>query len=366
MNGTFEQLRAAVCGQAVGDALGVPYEFMPRDTFRCEGMTGYGTHNQPIGTWSDDTSMMLATLDSLIANEWQVNTEDMRERYLAWLSNGEYAIDGRVFDCGRTVSIALQQRVGLSGERDNGNGSLMRIMPLAFADASADDVRAASAITHAHAISMEACSSMVDVLRDGLIKGIWPQELDDEPLRGMPRDEVGSSGFVKDTYEAALWCLANTDDYASCVLAAVNLGDDTDTRPPPSPDTWPASNMDSMPFPLSGWRYCAGVSLLRMCLDGRSRRGIKALAVSSNLLFPYAMKMASTPPSTVRTPCLLFSTITPKHWTLPCLVPLNIAENSLLLDAHHRIPLARRPDCFGRGCAASGGQRLRRIRVRIV
>lgn len=117
MNGTFEQLRAAVCGQAVGDALGVPYEFMPRDTFRCEGMTGYGTHNQPIGTWSDDTSMMLATLDSLIANEWQVNTEDMRERYLAWLSNGEYAIDGRVFDCGRTVSIALQQRVGLSGER---------------------------------------------------------------------------------------------------------------------------------------------------------------------------------------------------------------------------------------------------------
>lgn len=161
MNGTFEQLRAAVYGQAVGDALGVPYEFMPRDTFRCEGMTGYGTHNQPIGTWSDDTSMMLATLDSLIANEWQVNTE--------------------------------------------------------------------SAITHAHAISMDACSSMVDVLRDGLIKGIWPQELDDEPLRGMPRDEVGSSGFVKDTYEAALWCLANTDDYASCVLAAVNLGDDTDT-----------------------------------------------------------------------------------------------------------------------------------------
>ena len=207
MNGTFEQLRAAVYGQAVGDALGVPYEFMPRDTFRCEGMTGYGTHNQPIGTWSDD----------------------MRERYLAWLSNGEYTIDGRVFDCGRTVSVALQQRVGLSGERDNGNGSLMRIMPLAFADASADDVRAASAITHAHAISMDACSSMVDVLRDGLIKGIWPQELDDEPLRGMPRDEVGSSGFVKDTYEAALWCLANTDDYASCVLAAVNLGDDTDT-----------------------------------------------------------------------------------------------------------------------------------------
>ena len=63
----------------------------------------------------------------------------------------------------RACRLALQQRVGLSGERDNGNGSLMRIMPLAFADTSADDVRAASAITHAHAISMDACSSTSEV-----------------------------------------------------------------------------------------------------------------------------------------------------------------------------------------------------------
>ena len=238
MNGTFEQLRAAVCGQAVGDALGVPYEFMPRDTFRCEGMTGYGTHNQPIGTWSDDTSMMLATLDSLIANEWQVNTEDMRERYLAWLSNGEYAIDGRVFDCGRTVSIALQQRVGLSGERDNGNGSLMRIMPLAFADASADDVRAASAITHAHAISMEACSSMVDVLRDGLIKGIWPQELDDERYavcRVMKLVRAASSKTRMRRRSGA----SRIPMIMRVVCSPLSTWVTIQTRPPPSPDTWP-------------------------------------------------------------------------------------------------------------------------------
>lgn len=63
---TIEQLRAAVYGQAVGDALGVPYEFQDRDSFACANMIGHGTHNQPAGTWSDDTSMMLATLDSLI------------------------------------------------------------------------------------------------------------------------------------------------------------------------------------------------------------------------------------------------------------------------------------------------------------
>ena len=85
MNGTIEQLRAAVYGQAIGDALGVPYEFHARNTFTCTCMIGHGTHNQQAGTWSDDTSMMLATLDSLIGNDWQVDIEDMQHRFNAWL-----------------------------------------------------------------------------------------------------------------------------------------------------------------------------------------------------------------------------------------------------------------------------------------
>lgn len=104
---TIEQLRAAVYGQAVGDALGVPYEFQDRDSFACANMIGHGTHNQPAGTWSDDTSMMLATLDSLIGNDWQVDIEDMQHRFNAWLYDGEYAIDGNVFDCRNTVREAL-------------------------------------------------------------------------------------------------------------------------------------------------------------------------------------------------------------------------------------------------------------------
>lgn len=110
---TIEQLRAAVYGQAVGDALGVPYEFQDRDSFACANMIGHGTHNQPAGTWSDDTSMMLATLDSLIGNDWQVDIEDMQHRFNAWLYDGEYAIDGNVFDCGNTVREALHRGHGL-------------------------------------------------------------------------------------------------------------------------------------------------------------------------------------------------------------------------------------------------------------
>lgn len=73
-------LAACMYGLAVGDALGVPYEFRLRDTFRVDGYLAYGTHNQPAGTWSDDTALSLASLHSLIANHGEVDVEDMRHR----------------------------------------------------------------------------------------------------------------------------------------------------------------------------------------------------------------------------------------------------------------------------------------------
>lgn len=168
----------------MGDALGVPYEFRARGTFGCTGMAGHGSHNQPAGTWSDDTSMALATCDSIRAT-------------------------------------------GRAGERDNGNGSLMRTLSLAFTGATDDEVRAVSAITHAHATSCEACVRMARVAR-GLIAGEGPRDVAGEFV-GVPESEIRSGGFVLDTERAALWRLANTSSYAECVLAAVNLGDDTDT-----------------------------------------------------------------------------------------------------------------------------------------
>lgn len=168
----------------MGDALGVPYEFRARGTFGCTGMAGHGSHNQPAGTWSDDTSMALATCDSIRAT-------------------------------------------GRAGERDNGNGSLMRILSLTFTGATDDEVRAVSAITHAHATSCEACVRMARVAR-GLIAGEGPRDVAGEFV-GVPESEIRSGGFVLDTERAALWRLANTSSYAECVLAAVNLGDDTDT-----------------------------------------------------------------------------------------------------------------------------------------
>ena len=111
-------LRDCIYGLAVGDALGVPYEFRPRGTFECTDMIGYGTHGQPAGTWSDDTSMTLATCDS-IRELGHIDTADMRDKFVSWIARGEYTIDG-VFDYGGTTARALHTGKGGSGERDNG------------------------------------------------------------------------------------------------------------------------------------------------------------------------------------------------------------------------------------------------------
>lgn len=212
-------LRDAVYGAAVGDALGVPYEFMPRGSFECEGMTGYGTHRQPAGTWSDDTSMLLATCDSY-RELGKVDCADIRRRFEDWCRLGRYSCDGDVFDIGGTTATALSLGRGLDGERDNGNGSLMRIAPLAYFGADASKVGEVSAITHAHQVSKAACVELVRALR---------QIRSGRPLKAPDGPPTRSGGYVLDTLQSALWCLLSTRSYRDCVLAAVNLGDDTDT-----------------------------------------------------------------------------------------------------------------------------------------
>ena len=233
-------LRDVIYGAAVGDALGVPYEFKQRDTFECTDMVGYGTYNLPAGTFSDDTSMMLATCDSIRAKGRHIDVQDMRKRFVGWFRRGEYTADGVCFDIGNTTARALDEGKGGTGERDNGNGSLMRIAPLAYAAATDDEIRAVSAITHAHPISTEACVCFIGILRN-IIGGSTLQDairyskpsmeqfdfLD--TVAELPREEIRSGGFVLDTLGAAIWCFANTESYADCVLAAVNLGGDTDT-----------------------------------------------------------------------------------------------------------------------------------------
>lgn len=236
-----EALKSAIYGLAIGDALGVPYEFQERGSFHCTDMIGYGTHNQPEGTWSDDTSMTLAACRSIQKNHGNVVPEDMRLEFEHWLFGKQYTPFGKVFDCGNTCYEAICDKQGKTDKWSNGNGSLMRILPLAFVpDITDEQIGEASAITHGHAISREACVIYVRIARallqgralDAAIQECIPETSFFSSLRRTAEyteQEISSGGYVVDTLRAALWCLVKTDNYKSCVLQAVNLGKDTDT-----------------------------------------------------------------------------------------------------------------------------------------
>ena len=236
-----ENLRDAVYGLAVGDALGVPFENLTRDSFTCPNMVGFGAHSQPKGTWSDDTSLTLATLESISRQSGKINIEDIRLNFEKWFYKNYFTPFGKVFDCGYTCSTAIIEKKGQNTVDDNGNGSLMRILPLAFVkNISNRQIRKVSAITHGHRIAKQCCVAYVRIAKD-LMKGLSIKKAIKRNLRYIPcknakslifhgdRDDIKSGGFVVDTLIAALWCLCHTDNYRECVLTAVNLGGDTDT-----------------------------------------------------------------------------------------------------------------------------------------
>ena len=134
----YNIVRSGILGVAIGDALGVPFEFKRRYSYKFDStsnMQGFLSHNQMPGTWSDDTSLTLATLDSL-TNGYDV--KDIGNKFLEWYHKGKYTADDNLpFDCGITVSRALtgmkiNNYKAIPLERNNGNGSLMRILPLVF------------------------------------------------------------------------------------------------------------------------------------------------------------------------------------------------------------------------------------------
>ena len=277
----LDRYYTAILGHAIGDALGVPVEFMSREALTrepvCE-MMGYGTYPVPAGSWSDDTSMVLATLDSLRGGK--VDYDAMMQNFVLWVKENKYTPTDMLFDIGGTTSQAIENYLlngdatssGLADAYSNGNGSLMRILPVAlylFArrtpkKEAMEIIDKVSCLTHAHPRSRIACGIFAFVLwellrnptkdsvRVGLAKArayyADEEELKVYDVRLMKRigrvlcegereeefaplalSEIKSSGYVVDTLEAVIWCIMTTNDYKNCVLTAVNLGEDTDT-----------------------------------------------------------------------------------------------------------------------------------------
>lgn len=179
MNKT-NRLKGGLYGLLIGDALGVPYEFHPASAIpalELIDMTPPGRFRRSHasimpGTWSDDGALALCLLDSLIEKDG-LDLPNLATKFLAWGSDGYMAVDGHVFDIGIQTSRALEhlkngaspERAGPSDERSNGNGSLMRALPLALWHRGSDEelvalAHAQSLLTHGMCIPKFVARSM--------------------------------------------------------------------------------------------------------------------------------------------------------------------------------------------------------------
>jgi len=240
MCGNNKLLKAAIYGLAVGDALGVPFEFQERGTFTVKGMASGGIHKQPLGTWSDDTSLTLATCYS-IKEKGGIDLDHLMQCFRSWLWYGAFAINNRVFDSGNTCAQAINMGHGLGRENKQGNGSLMRILPLAFLPNMSDETIAnVSALTHDSSVCKDVCIIYVRIAQALLCGNTLEDAIqhcvksssgyaDLLNIKSIPRERISDTSHAPMTLMAALWCLSHTSSYKQCVLEAVALGDDTDT-----------------------------------------------------------------------------------------------------------------------------------------
>ncbi len=263
-------IKSALFGVAVGDALGVPVEFKTReylDSHPVTDMTGFGTHKQPPGTWSDDSSLTFC-LSEALTQGYDLNT--IGQNFVNWYFRDHWTAREEVFDVGRGTGEAIvrlfrgiqPERSGDTAESSNGNGSLMRILPMVFwlqpkpLPERFEITRQVSSITHGHIRSVIACFYYLefarqiledreksDIYRDlqKVVSGHLSALLLDPAevvvfdrllkydISRLTETEISSGGYVIDTLEAAIWCLLTTGSYSEAVLRAVNLGSDTDT-----------------------------------------------------------------------------------------------------------------------------------------
>lgn len=272
-----EKIENMFVGLALADALGVPFEFKSREAlkrFPADTMIGHGTYNQPKGTWSDDSSLTFCLAESLING---YDLLDIASKFIAWKREEIWTPYGEVFDIGvqtaraiETVSYFVEKNDLDSiknlkyntNEYTNGNGALMRIIPLVFylkgmeIDKQFEIIRDVSALTHPHIRSAISCLIYLKFAEyvlngfeirkayEAMKKEVKPFFIDNEiserevnlferlinhDISTLEENEIKSSGYVVHTLEASFWCLLNTSGYKESVFKAINLGEDTDT-----------------------------------------------------------------------------------------------------------------------------------------
>ena len=261
-----ESLYGGILGFCIGDMLGVPVEFSSRIERKkdpVKELRAYGTYHQGFGVWSDDSSLMIALLVNLAEG---YSLDKLAQYFVKYYQEGLFTPEGKMFDIGNSTRFAIENimngvppvECGGNTECDNGNGSLMRILPIAYLEIEDYErrkiVEEVSSITHRHKRSILAGIIYINFLAN-ILKGMSKDEAYDKTIDYVMKEckedyqtefnhfnrilnksiihekeeNIKSSGYVVDTLEAVFWLMFNGNSHAEIVLNAVNLGGDTDT-----------------------------------------------------------------------------------------------------------------------------------------
>lgn len=268
----FNKLKNGIMGFIIGDAMGVPLEFKKREIFENNKVTDMISNDRigVKGVWSDDSSMVIATMKAIIDNKGKINYESIMNNFILLVSNKDFIAIDKAFGIGRATFFALgnyynkrYEKItdcGMKGFNYNGNGSLMRILPIAYycyykklnEDEIYNLVKDVSSFTHSHEISILGCFIYVLLVIELLsgkekvnaysnirkynyrkyfsLENIkYYDRLLNNDISKLDVDSISSMGFVVDTLEAVIWCFMNNNSYDKCVIEAINLGNDSDT-----------------------------------------------------------------------------------------------------------------------------------------
>ncbi|MDQ9020116.1 ADP-ribosylglycohydrolase family protein [Acinetobacter sichuanensis] len=263
-----DRIKGAIYGLLIGDAVGVPYEFnLPEqlpvyDQIDLVSPSNFQKTypNIPFGTWSDDGAQALCLLDSLLYKN-KLDPEDFMNRMCNWYQQGYMAVDFQVFDVGVQTAESIRKylqgvqldQVAKNDEQSNGNGSLMRVLPLAIWHTGTDaqliqDAYAQSHVTHAH-LRAKVCCALYCLWARSILNGLnienaWHDAVvksrnyfKDKPedlaqlefyIRPDKLEKGTGSGYVVDCLKSARYALQQPT-YQDVIKTAIALGHDTDT-----------------------------------------------------------------------------------------------------------------------------------------
>jgi len=233
MNMDNNKLKGMLWGLVVGDCFGSPIQFSGKDSHPwITEMVACPVFDLPAGYWTDDSSMAMCVMDSFVRKDGY-DLADIGDTFCKWLFEGYLSsIDGRAFDVGGATSssvCAIKRGSLVNGvESSQGNGSIMRFAPsyiIARALNRPQIIQEISDLTHASSAVRKVCDELASVL-DEHVAG---RRTANGPGKELDRKFVPNSGWSVETLQAALWAFNTTDDFEAGMVAAVNLGGDSDS-----------------------------------------------------------------------------------------------------------------------------------------